>query len=546
MDINELNFQLKYFYLINTDCLIENLKESDIYKSFKSDNSRVPDLFHLVFSNIIKATEPYTKFILSPNPAFASSLFGEVPGNAQTTSLFFLCEASLFHHCIVYGYKNSLNGHIVSKGRESTKPFLDLSSNDPVIKFSATTMPSIKKGCFYSFNSSQKYSPEYGSSEHQNFNGLCKRVLNNTDVYSTKLIYQLKVKPKGLTDNQLFTAKSESTPVAFLFDNDKVKSFNTVLKQKEIHSTPFLDKYTALCESYLDERSQLLRTDDQILFDIVLEKAYGFSLFAYVYRLLYQMNKDELSDKIMSLRGNIFYGLISDYIASLPITYNRSIFLKYACEAISNSDILSSMYLKTPEMAAYYETFTEKPILSFSTKALQIMDSFFRLLNYNVLPLLESLWFVLTYSLGIEFEDYQEFIHDNYSLITYDYTHLSTNIFSEEKSGMDFQNYYNILHGYIQSNSGSDPVELFSPAISISDYKLDAPYKYDFCNTLKKQCTIIDDSLRKDLIHHLLKPRQNQQENYSFEQQKFVNNHAKNIFEFTQSLDWNVLAQKKD
>lgn len=541
MDMNELNSQLKYFYLINTDCIIEDLQSNNLYKNFKENSTGLFDVFHLIFSKIIAATKPYTEFILSSTPAFSRSLFGEAPGTPEIPALFFLCEASLFHHCIIQGFKNSLDKHIIQTGKHCTKSLLEFSSNNPIIKFSVTTMPAIRKGCLCSFEKSQKYSPQDGSTEHQQFYGQCKRTLKSTKDYSTQVIQEFKKEPEKASDGLLFTAKTESTPVAFLFDNNEVKLFNTFLKQKEIQYTFFRRRYKALYNAYSKERSTL-STIDQILFDIVLEQAYGFFLFSYIHELLYNMEISESFEKIAALRGDMFYSIISDYLATLPITYNRSVFLKYACEAISNSPNLISMYPKKPEIMAYYETFTPKPRISFSMEALQIMNSFFRLLNYNVLPLLENLWFVLTIKLGISFENYREFIEEYHPTMTYDYTCIPASIF-EKKRTSSFCDYYDILHTYILTNEEpSSTSTLFCN--EDSKHHLGNIYKYDFCNTIKRQCTTINSPLRKDIVHRLLEPLKYRQDNYFDEQQEFISNHAKNIYKFAQSLDWDALSKK--
>lgn len=542
MEIKELDFQLKYFYLINTDCIIEDLQSNNLYKNFKENSTGLLDVFHLIFSKMIEATKPYTEFILSSHPGSSLSLFGEIPGITEISVLFFLCEASLFHHCIIQGFKNSLNEHIIQTGKQCTKCFLDFGSKNPIIKFSVTTMPAIRKGCLHSFNNSQKYSPQCGSTEHQQFNGQCKRVLNNTADYSTQLIQQYRQRPENTSDEQLFTAKTESAPVAFLFDSREVKFFNTVLKQKKIQCTDFLSRYNVLYNAYFEESSALSSTD-QILFDIVLEQAYGFSLFSYIYELLYNMENSESFEKIAALRGEMFYSIISDYLATLPITYNRAVLLKYACKAISNSPNLVSMYPKKPEIMAYYETFTPKPKISFATEALQIMNSFFRLLNYSVLPLLENLWLVLTDRLGISFENYCDFIEKYHSIMTYDYTCLPATIF-EKKHTTTFCDYYNILHTYVLTNEKffSTNTPFFNKD---SKHTLGNIYKYDFCNTIKQQCTTINPPLRKDIVHRLLEPLKYRQDNYFDEQQEFLSSHAKNIYKFTQSLDWDALSKKQ-
>ena len=69
-------------------------------------------------------------------------------------------------------------------------------------------------------------------------------------------------------------------------------------------------------------------------------------------------------------------------------------------------------------------------------------------------------------------------------------------------------------------------------------------YKYDFCNTIKRQCTTINSPLRKDIVHRLLEPLKYRQDNYFDEQQEFISNHAKNIYKFAQSLDWDALSKK--
>lgn len=543
MDIQDLNSKLKYFYLIDMDTTINDLQSSMIHMPSSADGDELLDVFLSVWKKIAEVSEPYTRFILSSSTTNHSSLFGELPGDVNAVVFTFLSQTSLFHHCIMQGFKKSLQEHITRTGhsyKTGSKDYLNFDSDSPYIKLSATTMPVIKKGCIYSFINGEKHTFEYGSIEHQNFNGKSKRVLKNTDDYSVQLIQHFRKLAKTTPANQIFIDKTESTPVAFLFANREVSAFNTVLNRKEYQYNTFLEKYKILWTSYMSERSTFSNAD-KALFDMVLEYSYGFSLFDYIYRLFYDMEYSASFKRIKNMDGTAFHEIISDYLAALPITYNRSIFMKYACEAILKSPNLDSSYPPTSPKGMQYYSFTPAPEIPFSSKALNIMDTFFRLLTYSVLPLIENLWFVLTDALKIDYTIYLKFIEQHYSVISYNYFSLPVDIFLKDGLvGLPFRESYDILCTYVREHENS-PLSSILFSDEKSDKLLGNLHKGGFCDTLKRQCTVIDPALRKDLVHHILNPLQDR-ENYFFEQEQFKKHHASKIYEFAKSLDWKNLA----
>lgn len=120
---------LKYFYLIDSDLIVKELKSTFSAKQLGDINcdSKIDTLFHTTFEKIFDFSSLYNQYI-DPNKGHASAFFGE-PGcksmsmshltsysNTLSCFLTFL-KLSLRNHCITQGFFYSL-----SQKKQSPKP----------------------------------------------------------------------------------------------------------------------------------------------------------------------------------------------------------------------------------------------------------------------------------------------------------------------------------------------------------------------------------------------------------------------------------------
>lgn len=97
----EKKCRLKYFYFIDIDQAIQDIRSQKAYKDFTSDSTyNITNLFQTIFSKIIEISKPYSEYILSEHHASYNSLFGENPKNKNVQNLHTLSTIALFHHCI--------------------------------------------------------------------------------------------------------------------------------------------------------------------------------------------------------------------------------------------------------------------------------------------------------------------------------------------------------------------------------------------------------------------------------------------------------------
>lgn len=438
--ISEKEARLKYFYMIDTDAIIEKIRTSDIYRDL--DPAEPDSLFYMMFDEIRNATSRYTSFILTRTPFVHSSYFKEAFKDTDAESAFMLCGLSLFYHCVMHGFHNALRNskEYMTVSSSAPVPASVPKSNDPV-NISAATEDRLNSGFFFQLeNPDKKYEPEKFHS-YADYTNFYRRFRNrqNEHRYSEEILRSLLVRPVSSNESQPRIYNYQSNAAYFLFTNGCIKTFNTTLSKpfyKLKSKITFLNQY---CDLYNDgimtfKKEQLI--PDQILFDMVMEPAYHFALASYVFTLFDALYNPTSEDQIKCLAGEAFNNILSDYVFKLPITYNRSIFLKYACTVITGSPSSTASF--PPEYAApaniKYDSIAPISGDIFASEALQTIGKFFRTLNYVVLPILEDTWDLLLTKLGLDkrltLANYGAFLKKHYPVMSSDFS-MHTDLFKD-------------------------------------------------------------------------------------------------------------------
>lgn len=437
-DIDKKHYKIKYFYHIDSHAIVAKLKEK-LPSSFDTAKT-----FQIIFNEMIPACKLFSEYILSnyylPNLSFFNDYYPEDVIRGKASTLFFFCQASLFHHCILHGFKNQLSATELKNNKINVK----FNHNPNTIALTGANDRDIEYGFFASLNRNKKYEETKDPAIFQKYNSTYyNRFRKNRAGYSH---YLLTKNSDNSSTEKLIVPVYQSTPLLFLF-----KSNNSVPFDKALHSQSkrsLINKYLLLakeaeewknvhfeplfedCIQHSDcsncEHKSACNHCDSILFDMVLESSYDFKLLNNLENFLSQMH--DANSPVRVLESQAFIEIISNYISTLPITYNRSIFLDYTCYAALNSRNLQDVPYPPRPVSSLGERFSsvEQSTDKFATDATQCISNFFRMLNYCTLPLLEDLWDVITDELHgtipLDYSCYVQFIEKYYKQITADYS----------------------------------------------------------------------------------------------------------------------------
>lgn len=408
----EKKHRLKYFYFIDPDNAIQQIRNTKEYKEFTPDSARsITNLFHMIFSKIIDLSKPYSEYILSNHNASYKSIFGEDPYNQNVLKLHTLSGITLFHHCITKSFF-----HFISTDAKYTSD----------IKLSSTEKGTVAKGFLNPFSShdNPELKNEKAASRDNDRN---KHLFNQkADFYSTKYLQAYLKQTKGDKRTTYFVPKYASLFCYFLWLETSNSPFSKSLQKDTEIARSQINKYQAVESAFLKWHTAL-SNEDKLVFSIFMESAYGFFIFPYLGELLDTITCTKPSDTntLKDLEGQGFVNLLKG-VLDLPITYNRSILLKYAYTAVLASKELEPQFPSKSGNAIAFTSVTPKSKVMFSSKALELLDAYFHMLNQVTLPLIEDLWDVLTYKefLGKEIclNSYRSFIAEHYNFMTLDYS----------------------------------------------------------------------------------------------------------------------------
>lgn len=484
-NITEIKSRLKYLYFIDTDKLIDSIKLHSDYKTFSELSEMIAhmsyptllrdskymsklqdsfeNLLHLIFEHIVPASKKYSEFIIAERGMPSNSIFSEDPYNQTVNTSFQLSGISIFNHCIVRSFINSLNTTILSATTGS-----DYFRYDGSISIANKNIEDIRAGYLSSefYASYSKVEPNSSS----NFNNLYGRFFEHKNRTSYKVLASLcnNIDECASNNDPLYVKKHHSNPALFLLYEKKVRQFDDLVLRhipdnSEKYNSPaifrVLKKYEHLHQEARNWKNALRTNGDRVLFDSVIEPTYNFSFNSYIYSL-YSREGTKVGSAGFALNelfGEDLNRIIKDSAISLPMTYNKSIFLKYAMEALINRDSSKSAYPpQTDDAVKYIPTINKKDLALFANKSKELLRTYYRMLYYVTLPLIEDLWDVLTSeeSLGLKIETkhYQAFIQKFFPIISLDYTQMTNCNFSSADSQTSYRDIYHTLYQLSKNN----------------------------------------------------------------------------------------------
>lgn len=565
-DESEKFLRLKYFYLIDISALKKEIHDHEITKNFieYQDINKVP-LFQHIFSEIIEKSVSYTSFILSNgdlrNSAFSED-YKDFQSSREINFLVRLCTISLFHHCIIRGFKKTLDSELSSSEKATTRTseIINIDSkynNDfkEFIKLSGATEHDIKQGYYCSTrNTDAIIKLNNDNTIYQSYYSLFTQFNRKDDTHYSYHVLNKLFSREQKNSNEHFVLKSESNPALFLLREPVVNTLNKALIAS--NDKRIIRYYHSLKEYSNDWRTGILSASkdeinsklDAILFDITIESVYGFKLIEYVETLLKEIHIQTSTSKnsLKLLEGQVLLEIIQKYIFTLPITYNRSIFLRYAMDAIRYSENLAASFPPAPSGSHLIPpvTYTSKTPLSsdmFAIKTTKLTSDFFRMIGYIVLPLIEDLWDCLTsentLDINIDNACYQCFIQKNYELIVYDYSLLPRN-FLDNISNLKFENLYDTfassLRDFIgKAHPGNDITSHNTTNTVVNNY---------LASLIKSQCNSSTKTEKTEWIMNLMKPDYKltsytgDYDKYDREIEVFKKTHVMSLFNFIQTL----------
>lgn len=531
--IQEKKYRLKYFYFIDTSRVIESIRSDVSYEQFNPIKEKsITALLQTIFSKIIDISAPYADFILSNHTASFHSFFGENPYNTNVLNLHTLSTITLFHHCIIRSFFTHL---------------CDIPEYSSYIKLSSTKKGTVAKGFLKpaTLNDNTIYIDETAPSKDNIRNKRLKE--NKGDFYSTKYLASYLKIDKGVTRTTYSVPIYAGLFCYFLWLERSVSCFSKSLLNDSESALSQIKKYKDL-ESAFFRWYTPLSNADKLVFSIFTESAYGFSIFPYIGELLDQITsmKPSAQNSLKDLEGQGLINTLTDAI-NLPITYNRSILLKYALEAILTSDTLEQQFPAKLRNPVTYLSTTPKTKALFSSKSIELLDSYYHMLNQVTLPLIEDLWDVLTYEVSLEknlnFDCYFKYVTKHYKFITFDYTLLDLTTLPQGKNAkaQNFSYYYNLWEKSLPKDSKNH--RDINSTLGSTKKRLQYLLNY-YCNTT--HANLANERVINTIIHHSNEHPKSLllREPFDDERDLFFENHVHSIFELAKVLRENAPYKK--
>lgn len=431
LTINEKFYKLKFFYHIDPLKITERIKKSSIYKEvLESDNPDLSPLFRTIFIEMVKECSLFSAYIFPEETGLNYSFFNDsyrdntMYSNSKT--LLALCKISLFHHCLLHGFENQLSDSSLKNDIVATK----FNKYPKFIELSGANDRDIERGYFASLELTEKDEENKPQDIFQKYHTTYfPRLLRDKTYYSYNLFEQ---KSSDQFPDVLSVPSFQSNPLVFLYKNSETQFLDKALQRNSV--SDLIKRYINLYNKAENWKKEIItNAKDTILFEMFMEPAYGFSFFKDISNFLYykihesssmSYNKFSYHD----LEGQAFVETIKNYVSTLPIVYNRFILLLYACYAAINSGNLSdSSYPPiVSSTIGQRHSFVKQPNDKLATMAIQRIGSFFRMLNYCTVPILEYLWDVITdekyLGITITLSHYTEYIEKYHDFITADYS----------------------------------------------------------------------------------------------------------------------------
>lgn len=479
--MDSMNYQLKYFYLINADKIIDS-----ILKDINGKTNNPHSFLETVFKYVFEGMNPYADFISLDS---FHPFFNESPHNEQIRGLCQLIYLSLQNNCILNAF------------------FQEIAIKSSKIEITAKNEPNIKRAIMDIINNGSCKANNKGEVNSQFFNRRKQIFYGSANIYTKDILMSINISDIPPSKMKPLTTLQYLSPAAnFLFTEDACTKFARSLDGNK----NVLNLYNRLWNQYTSQLKQYDQEIDKLIFESEINSIFGFSFFNSVLKYIEKIRKINLSkDKTLKdLEGQPFINIIQQ-AANLPLFFNKELLLRYACTAFLQSPQTDYSYF---EQSAKYGTFQVDSSLSKALQViscLELMRKFFQVLNYVTMPVMYSLWEVVMYGLqqrnSLEkdvIHYYKDYLSNNYILYNYDFNLISddtifkwgtpkftTDTQLNNKNLLKYIKEYPVTYDITTNNQGGEICSIFPT--EYSNYS-----RENILQLIKSYCTI--DSL-KDL-----------------------------------------------
>lgn len=548
--LNEDEAKIKYFFLIDTSDILSQIKASEAYEQYTTSSSfdGINKLFHTIYRCIFSACHEYTKY-LNVRGGGVYSFFGNkepiIPllstdslstnekfhYNANLENLLFL---SLKYHCILHGFFSSLSDE--EEAFYKIAPRYETFLKSSFIKYPLLSpevpLDSIKNNCNFD-SRTISFSRKYTS------------IKKHPEYYSHKIIITdiTRVIPSHRYNYREVPSYFRNWG-HFCFDNSSISSIDKYVATPPKRAKTFLNEMSNLHNDIFQILDSYDNNSDRLLFGFPAEWYYCFSTTSYIHELLstiyeYAQKKRESSAKIHlsqlqitlgTLKGESLLNTIKK-VYQLPNVYSRHFFLKYALTAGINSKTLEESYLRPEKPMIEFPSSPPKQAVT-ANHILSRIDDFIDTLNVLTIPMLETCWRIIIHRLNNEIlspekqitnKIYQQYLNNNYSLLTADFTILpedkllsSFYTFYDDEDAYEYENW---LKEYL-TNCEQRP---FITSSSFSDATKDTVYMLRDYFLSSNQATVSLKPLFNSLDDNMENSQQLKEEAYKFTYKRFRN-----------------------
>lgn len=401
-DLIEKDYLLKYFFCINTDRIVEDMKKSQKQHCPETcANDPFDTFFHTAFNKIYEAADFYDHFT-APGYKTYEAFFDEKEGNSQNfgysvyNNRYFL-KLALRNHCIISGYFTALSDYC--KKKHNTFPHLSAKFEDYFSKGyyeqpnfepkdSATKDPYSKRYLYQTYNNRMKSLEKVGEDSFLWY--ILSDCSSNTE-WLLPAKHNSQCRLKNFKVPPIF-----KFPIHTFYTENKLVTLSSQLKA-DSPSRTFSQNYIDLHDLLSEGNRSLDHSLDKFIYKTTTEYYFGFQTILYIDRLLKGIESPETTfdELLQNYRGKIFEDILSK-LYLCPAIYSRNFFLKYALISVLNSKHVECRYLtKSPN--AITTRYIDKAMsdTNLVTRGLDLIDAYFNTLNNITIPVLSSVWQVV-------------------------------------------------------------------------------------------------------------------------------------------------------
>lgn len=371
MNIDTVSAQLKYFFLIDIDQIIQNIT-SELPKKIPPETSDYNSIFTPIFNNILNSTKLYSS-MLSSDIMIHKSFFSRSYQNPSLLSLL----------------KNVIKNNLILHSC-----FATINADGFLIDVTAKTTNTLSSGFDIANEEELKVTYVRGETNSQQFGRRKKKTQKTT--LPKKVIEFLF---EECTWSTIKTRNQFASLCNFLITNnkDQVSKFD-----RAYHSDPHRNLYGIYQKLYTDYHKQQLNLKpyklSRLFFCLQMNTIYGLDSAFYITKYLNcirDMSNSETKFTLKKLEGQQLIDIMKQ-LYDMPLYYNKHIFLEYAFQAIENSPDLLSQYLeRSPDVAARTLDIGSVTTSQKTERAIKLLKNFFYILNNITLPILVSLWSII-------------------------------------------------------------------------------------------------------------------------------------------------------